>query len=86
MKLVNGINKAIPWETKTIQEEAGFDTGMTSIVTATCDNGDEVTLSQHESGDWDIGLNGEPHEEYNEDEGEQATKDFMRLVATKNAE
>jgi hypothetical protein len=84
MKLVNGMNKLVKWDAKVIQQEAGFDTGMTSIVTATCDDGTEVTISQHEAGEWDVSLNEETTDTLEENEGTIATQRFMRYCQLHN--
>jgi hypothetical protein len=84
MKLMNGMNKEISWDITTIQQEASQDDGLTSYVTAICDNDTEVSISQHNGGDWDIGLNGDYHSSYDENDGLSAVKAFMSLVQENN--
>jgi hypothetical protein len=83
MKLVNGMNRNVPWNLETIKKEASQE-GNTSIVTATCDDGTTVDVSQHDSGTWDISVEGEPAEEYYQHEGTEAVQHFMRIVQQHN--
>jgi hypothetical protein len=82
MILTQGTGQHVPFTHEAIKSEAGFDTGMTSIVQAKFDNDDEITISQHESGDWDISVNGEPHESH--DDADDAVKSFIELVQHTN--
>ena len=81
--LVNGINKIIAFRQKDIKREASYSDGLTSIVIY---NGPrtEISISQHGSGDWDLTVDGEPQDEYNEEDADDAVKEFIRLV--QNAE
>lgn len=83
MKLLNGANRAIPFNAARIKQEAA-QTGNTSIVTAECDNGTEVTISQHNSGCWDISVNENPEDEYTEEQADQAVARFMTLCQRNN--
>lgn len=79
MILTNGMMRPIPFTFGAIKREASQD-GMTSIVTAICENGDEISISQHNSGTWDIAINDNPVEEFYQGEVTQAVQHFMRLI------
>jgi len=84
MRLTNGCNRVVQWNAAKIKAEASQD-GDTSIVTAVCDNGDEVSISQHGSGDWDISVNDEEVDSFNSNEGDAAVACFMRHCQTRNS-
>ena len=85
MRLVNGMNREVNWNAKVIKNEASQDHGLTSIVIAHCNNGNDVSISQHQSfNEWDISLNEEPYESYEEEEADKAVAAFMRLVQDNN--
>ena len=84
MKVKNGSGQTVPWNANAIKREAA-QTGNTSIVTAECDNGDEVTIAQHTSGCWDISVNENPEDEYTEEQADQAVARFMTLCQRNNA-
>ena len=79
MKLVNGIDKPVTFSAAAIKKEASFDDGLTSIVFYKT-NDKEISISQHECGDWDISVDGEPHQEFDEQYGDNAVRNFLQLV------
>jgi hypothetical protein len=79
LKLLNGMDKVIKFNKETIKSEASQD-GMTSFVKAICENGKEVVISQHSSGDWDISVNGDHYNSYDEEESDDAVDEFIRLI------
>lgn len=79
MKLVNGTGKTVNFTLSDIRREASRDDGFTSYVVAENERV-VISLSQHESGDWDIGLNEEPYSTHDEEDGDEAVKEFMELV------
>jgi hypothetical protein len=67
-----------------IEAEAA-QSGVTSFVTARCDDGTEICLSQHSSGDWDIVVGDYAIEDiYVADEADQAVREFMDLCRQHN--
>jgi hypothetical protein len=83
MLLVNGMSQAIAWNRQVIMQEAS-QTGTSSLVSAECDDGTKIELSQHGSGVWDISVDGEPYDDYEEEDGEEAARHFMMLCQDHN--
>jgi urate oxidase len=78
--LTNGINKGIAFKAEAIENEASFDKGMTSLVIATDEHKNTVTISQHECGDWDISVNGETVDMFDAEDGKEATQKFVNIL------
>lgn len=74
MNLVNGMNKPVPYNKDAIKREAGFNTGLTSIVFNNLNQ--EISISQHENGEWDVSVNGDTVDTY--DDADLAVTNFMR--------
>ncbi len=84
MKLKTGSGKNISFIASVIEREASQESDS-GIVTAQCDNGSVVTISQHNSGDWDVAVNDNPEAEFPSDEGKQAVALFISLCQQNNS-
>lgn len=72
--------KLLNFDKETIRNEASQD-GLTSFVIATCDDGTEISISQHNSGDWDVCVDGEAgQDDFNEDEFDLAWDRFCQWI------
>ncbi len=86
MKLINGSGKEVRFFVNAITEEAGYD-NQTGVVVAECDDGSEVSIPQHISGDWDIVVNDDPiPDQYTDEDAALAVKHFIRLVQQHNGD
>lgn len=75
---VDGVDRPVEFTVDGIWHAAGCDTGPTSLVTCETENG-ELSISQHECGDWDISVDGEPYDSL--DDGLTACRLFIQLWA-----
>lgn len=80
--IVNGINKPVSFNHEAIKREAGFDTGQTSIVIAEKNN-TQFSISNHECGDWDVSINEEHYDTF--DDPDEAVKTFMNLIVQRQS-
>lgn len=81
MKLTNGMNKTVAFNLEAIKEEASQQ-GKTSFVQAEFPSGKTISISQHESGDWDICGPGDDNIEFEDGDATEAVKEFMQLCLT----
>lgn len=85
MRLVNGANRSVKFNKRDIRREASQE-GNSSLVVATCDNGTEISISQHGDGSWDISINENPIDQsFDFKEAETAIQEFIRLVQQHNS-
>lgn len=80
-RLVNGVGRTVSPTKEAILAEASYEGSWTGIVFAKLDDGVELSISQHEDGEWNVTLDHEPVEYFdNEDKGEALDK-FLDVLA-----
>lgn len=73
--LTNGMNRPVVATVEAVKREAGFNTGQTSLVQC-----GDLSITQHENGDWDIHRGDDCIDTYYSHEGTLAVKQFFWLI------